>query len=76
MVIKSFRINVPVIQEMCAVPPVLLWRVKQVKDFKFQWKISVKKQLRLPAFPTYVVNERKYSVLSIIRGSGGEGVYR
>jgi hypothetical protein len=30
-------------------------------------------QLRLPAFPTYVVSERKYSVLSIIRGNGGEG---
>ena len=75
LLLISFLANVPVIQEICAVSRILLWRVKQVKDFKFQWKISVKKQPRLRAFPTYVVSETNCSVLSIIRGNVGEGVH-
>jgi len=35
----------------------------------------VKKQLRLRAFPTYVVSEIKWRVLSTVRGNIGEGVH-
>jgi len=35
----------------------------------------VKKQLRLRAFPTYVISETKWRVLSIIRGNVGEWVH-